>query len=258
MPWVLDGLSVLLILSFALLGLWRGALRQLLVLGSILLAAVVGLVWTPRWGAHLAATLGLSRGVAGWLVAVVSLFYLVLVLGYGSDFLLPARLRPRLRGRLLGLLLGAFNGALTAAFFLHYTQQYLYARRPEVSPVLAGFLSPRLLSALGWFFLAPVALLSPAVFVAFVIRIVRFATEGIAPAERPAPTAPTAPAELPPAPLPAEPEPAPATPPADSTPAPTAPPSEPEPARPPASAEAPTPEPPREDEPPQKEEPEGT
>ena len=167
----LDLLIGLILVLFVPLGVWRGLLREALTTGGILLAAVVAGDWAPVWGPALTAQTGLTRPLALFLVAISLFLGVVLVIGYGSALLLPAR-APGRWGRAAGGPLGLVNAALIVGYTLRFLQIHLYGNAPD-SAIAQSSAAWFLANLVAVVFLLPVLVLTPAIIVAAGVRLVR-------------------------------------------------------------------------------------
>ena len=167
----LDLLIGLILVLFVPLGVWRGLLREALTTGGILLAAVVAGDWAPVWGPALTAQTGLTRPLAFFLVAISLFLGVVLVIGYGSALLLPTR-APGRWGRAAAGPLGLVNAALIVGYTLHFLQIHLYGNAPD-SAIAQSSAAWFLANLVAVVFLLPVLVLTPAIVVAAIVRLIR-------------------------------------------------------------------------------------
>ena len=157
-------LPVALMVLLSLLGLLRGAGREIVVAAAITLGALIVQQWATdeRWAKDLNdMSPGMSVGWAHFMLGLVILSATTLFVGY----LLGNRLVDRpvsASTRLMGGLLGALNGAAIAGWILRYAYVGLDARQLTENSVSQGFMIwagwfPVVLAVLGTLY----ALLSP-------------------------------------------------------------------------------------------------
>src|SRR5215218_4919529 len=104
-------LPTLLAVVMAIVGALRGARREAVVSASILLAALIIIVWGVPWATDIANiftnfSIGDSRNVLSYVVIALT----VLVIGYMLGSALIPRTRTSALSRVGGFLLGAANG----------------------------------------------------------------------------------------------------------------------------------------------------
>jgi hypothetical protein len=201
--WVVDVLAIIFAVGLAVLGIWRGFLRELLVsLAGIVLGVFAGSLWATSWGPDWASRFGVNVVVFQGVIGLVSLFLVVLFVGYGSALFLPRRpisFWQRLAGGGVGLL----NGLFLAAFTFSYIQSHFLGDPPPADSVLmksliASAMIRWLPVVLGGIVLA-VAL---AVLVVACVRLARFISHLVQEPPAAAPAASAAPAAPAPAPAP--------------------------------------------------------
>jgi len=211
--WV-DLLTILFALGLAGLGLWRGFLREILVsLAGIVLGVFAGSLWVTAWGTEWAGRLSMDVEVFKGVLSLVSLYLIVLLIGYGCALFLkrrPLSVWQRLAGGGIGLL----NGLFLAAFTFSDIQNHLLGTMPPADSVLMrSLLASAMIRWLPVVMGGIVLLVVLAVIVVAIVRLVRFISNLVqepasAPVQSPVPApapgvvAPAAPAETPPAPAP--------------------------------------------------------
>jgi uncharacterized membrane protein required for colicin V production len=121
-----DVLLALVLVMFAPLGLWRGALREWLTLAGVLLGAALAAEWAAPLGDRLAARAGLDPKVAAFTVAALFFALVTLLVGYGIGATLPYRADLSWLNRLLGALLGFGNGLLIVGSALRIIERNLF------------------------------------------------------------------------------------------------------------------------------------
>lgn len=107
-------------LLLALFGFLRGALREAIVSGAIILAALINFVWAGLWSEDVRGFIsGSERGTTQFWLSSVLMVLIVLVVGYILGGTLP---KHPLTGteRVGGGLLGFFNGAAIAGWIIRY------------------------------------------------------------------------------------------------------------------------------------------
>jgi len=213
--WWIDLLAILFALALAGLGLWRGFLREILVsLAGIVLGVFAGSLWATSWGSDWAGRLGMEVQVFEGVLGLVSLYLIVLVIGYGSALFLKRRslsVWQRLAGGAIGLL----NGLFLAAFTFSYIQNHFLGSPPPANSLLMeGILTSAMIRWLPVVIGGIVLLVALAVVVVAIIRLVRFISQLVQePAQAPAPAPALVAASPAPAPAPQpEPEPGPTIP----------------------------------------------
>ncbi|MEO5952234.1 MAG: hypothetical protein ABIQ44_07195 [Chloroflexia bacterium] len=112
-------LPVLLAVVMGILGLLRGARREAVVSGSIVLAALIIIVWGVPWATDLSNiftnfSVGDSRNVLSYIVMGLT----VLVIGYMLGSAIVTRTHISAISRIGGLLLGIFNGFAIGGYFI--------------------------------------------------------------------------------------------------------------------------------------------
>ena len=156
--WIPVAVTVLL----GIVGLLRGAGRELVVAAAITLGALIGQQWVALWASDLnAMSSGISVGWAHFTLGLLILSATTLFVGY----LLGNRLVDRpvsASTRLMGGLLGLLNGAAIAGWVLRYAYVGLDAKQLTANSVSDGFMIwagwfPVVLAVLGTLY----ALLSP-------------------------------------------------------------------------------------------------
>lgn len=179
--WV-GALAIGVIVALGALGAWRGVRREVLVtLAGIIPGALLGYFWNQDWGRDL------PDGQRG-LILLASLFFVTIVLGYGSAVLLR-RHWPAGWERVAGAAVGLLNGVLLAAFSLRYVQAYFYGGALE-SPLRTSLPAAVLMDYLPWLFAALVILFFVAVVTVGLVRLFRFIHGLVQEVEREAPLSP--------------------------------------------------------------------
>jgi hypothetical protein len=113
----------LLAVVMGILGVVRGARREAVVSGSIVLASLIILVWATSWAIDLTGIFtGLSPSGARTTLAYVVMGVVVLLVGYLLGSAVVPRTSISALSRLGGLLLGIANGLAIGGFFIR--QQY--------------------------------------------------------------------------------------------------------------------------------------
>jgi|GEM_PF-2429038 len=210
--WV-DVLAIVFVAGLAALGIWRGFVREILVsLAGIVLGVFAGSLWATSWGGAWASGLGMNEAVLKGIILLVSLYGIVLIIGYGSSLFLRRRPIP-LWQRLVGGLIGLLNGLVLAALTLSYIQDHFLGAAPD-SVLRKSLLSAALIDWLPVILAGIVLVVVLAVIVVAIVRLVRFISRLV---QEPAPAPAAAPVVVAAAPAPAAPEPAPAPPPAGPT-----------------------------------------
>lgn len=205
--WI-DIVAVAFALFLAALGIWRGFMRELLVsLAGIVLGVFAGSLWNTAWGADWANRLGADPLVFQGVIGLVSLFSIVIFIGYGSALFLPQR-KISIWQRLAGGVVGLINGLFLAALSFSYIQNYFFGSPPPPDSVLMR--APLAAALLKWQPLVLAALLLLvflAVVIVALVRLFRYIRHLVA--EAPAAPAPQpatpAPVPTPTAPPPQEP-----------------------------------------------------
>lgn len=149
---ILDLLMALIIVMFVPIGLWRGALREWMAFGGILLGSALATEWAYGLGGDLATQAALDPRVARFTVASLLFIAVTLVIGYGAGVALPFRPDLSWPNRLLGALLGLGNGMLVLSGALRIMQHYLFDDA-ATSPLLGSLLASYLIGSIGWTFL---------------------------------------------------------------------------------------------------------
>lgn len=112
-------IPAVLVLVMAVLGALRGAKREAVVSGSIVLAALIILVWGASWGSDLSTMFsGLSLNTSILVLAYVVIGLVVLVCGYMLGSALVARTPMSAMSRVGGILLGIANALAIAGFII--------------------------------------------------------------------------------------------------------------------------------------------
>ncbi len=155
-------LPVAVMVLLGILGLLRGAGRELVVAAAITLGALIVQQWGALWASDLnSISSGISVGWAHFMLGLLILSAVTLFVGYllGNRLVdAPTSASTRLMGGLLGLL----NGAALAGWVLRYAYVGLDARQLTASSISDGFMIwagwfPVVLAVLGTLY----ALLSP-------------------------------------------------------------------------------------------------
>lgn len=166
---ILDLLMALVLVMFVPIGLWRGALREWIALGGILLGAALAAEWARPWGGDLAAQAGLDPKVANFAIAALFFLLVTLLVGYGVGVALPFRPDLSWPNRLLGAFIGFGNGLLILSNALRIMQRYLFDDIAD-SPLRQSGLALFLIDYVGWAQLGLLVVLLLGVLVALVWR----------------------------------------------------------------------------------------
>ena len=109
----------LLAIVMGILGVVRGARREAVVSGSIVLASLIILVWATSWAIDLTGIFtGLSPSGARNALAYVVMTVVVLLVGYLFSSAVVPRTPTSALSRLGGLLIGIANGLAIGGFFI--------------------------------------------------------------------------------------------------------------------------------------------
>lgn len=157
-PRVLDLLMAFIVVMFIPIGLWRGALREWMALGGIMLASAFAAEWAVAGGDNLAAWASIDARVARFAVGSLAFIGVTLVVGYGSGVALPYRPDLTWPNRLTGAALSLVNGLLILSGALRIMQRFLFDDA-RTSPLLTSLLANYLITSIGWTLLALVTLL---------------------------------------------------------------------------------------------------
>ena len=148
---LLDILIVLFMLLFALIGFWRGVVKEGLAAGGILFGALLADSWSDRFGTIGSNVLNITTNSSRFLAIEALLLAFTLVVGYGSGSLLVPSVRG-LGARLGGAVVGAINAAFLLAFSLRAVDQFV--ERSSTRRLLAdSHLSHALVQRFNWFLL---------------------------------------------------------------------------------------------------------
>jgi hypothetical protein len=120
----LDALLVLILIMLVPIGMYRGGLREVCSAAGLMLAYLVAVSWSTRWGNWVADRTGIDDGVSRFSVAVVILVVVTGVVGYGAATAFPYHPGPG--GRLYGGLIALFSGTLFLAAMIQFVLQDLY------------------------------------------------------------------------------------------------------------------------------------
>lgn len=145
----LDLLMALILVMFVPIGLWRGALREWIALGGIVLGSALAAEWGYSWGADLAAGGAFEPHVARFAVGALLFLAVTLLVGYGAGLALPFRPDLSWPNRLLGATLGAGNGLLILSGALRIMQRSLFDDA-TTSPLRSSALARFLIDDIGW------------------------------------------------------------------------------------------------------------
>lgn len=186
--WV-DVLAIVFALGLAALGIWRGFLREILVsLAGIVLGVFAGSLWATSWGADWAGRLGMNESVFKGVLGLVSLYLVVLIIGYGSSMFLrrrPLSLWQRLAGGAIGLL----NGLFLAAFTFSYIQDHFLGAAAD-SILMTSLIASGMIRWLPVVLGGIVGAIMLVVIAVAIVRLVRFISHLV---QEPAPIAVPAP-----------------------------------------------------------------
>jgi|GEM_PF-853293 len=154
---VVDIVVAVLLVAFAGIGAARGAVREVIATGGILLAAFFNERWGVLWSSDTASVFGLGSLDASLATFLTIFGAIVLLVNYAAPAVLLRHVRlPKDRtSRTLGLLFGIFNGSLVAAYLLTYLQAFGY-NNSAASPILASASGQFLLDWASWGLLAVV------------------------------------------------------------------------------------------------------
>lgn len=162
LPRVLDVLMAFIVIMFVPIGIWRGALREWMALGGIVLAGALADEWATGGGDQFAMWASLDQRVARFTVGSLLFVGLILLLGYGSGITLPYRPDLTWPNRLTGAAISLGNGTLILSGVLRIMQRYLFDDAPS-SPLLTSYFAAYLIKSIGWTYLALACLLALAV-----------------------------------------------------------------------------------------------
>src|SRR5215212_6586296 len=152
---VLDILLGLIVVLFAAIGFWRGAVKEALVTAGVFAGAALADSWAKPWGVDLGDLIGLRADVAQLVVAVFALLAATLVLGYGGSALAGTP-DIGLGGRCLGGALAAINGGLLLHYCLRNIERFLTDE--EATEALdQSYVARLLLHQFGWLLIGAVA-----------------------------------------------------------------------------------------------------
>jgi uncharacterized membrane protein required for colicin V production len=170
--WV-DVLAIVFALGLAALGIWRGFLREILVsLAGIVLGVFAGSLWVTSWGGDWAARLGMDEAVFKGVLGLVSLYLIVLIIGYGSALFLrrrPISLWQRLTGGVAGLL----NGLFLAAFTFSYIQDNFLGAATD-SVLRTSLVASAMIDWLPVILAGIILVVALAVIAVAIVRLIRF------------------------------------------------------------------------------------
>jgi uncharacterized membrane protein required for colicin V production len=148
---ILDLLIILFLLLFALIGFWRGVVKEGLAAGGILFGALLADSWSARFGSIGSNVLSITPTTSRFFTIEALLLAFTIVVGYGSGSLLVPPVRG-LGARLGGAVLGAINAALLLAFSLRAVDEFV--ERSSTRKLLAdNRLSYALVQRFNWFLL---------------------------------------------------------------------------------------------------------
>lgn len=157
-PRVLDLLMAFIIVMFVPIGLWRGALREWMALGGIVLAGVLAGEWAGAGGDTFAAWASVDQRVARFAVGSLAFVVVTLVVGYGSGVALPYRPDLTWPNRFLGAALALGNGSLILSGVLRIMQRFLFDNA-ATSPLLTSSFANYSITSIGWTYLLLACLL---------------------------------------------------------------------------------------------------
>lgn len=157
-PRVLDLLMAFIVVMFVPIGLWRGALREWMALGGIVLAGVLAGEWASAGGDNFAAWASVDQRVARFAVGSLAFVGVTLVVGYGSGVALPYRPDLTWPNRFLGAALALGNGSLILSGVLRIMQRFLFDNA-ATSPLLTSSFANYSIISIGWTYLLLVCLL---------------------------------------------------------------------------------------------------
>lgn len=162
-PQVLDLLMAFIIVMFVPIGLWRGALREWMALGGIVLAGVLAGEWAGAGGDNFAAWASVDQRVARFAVGSLAFVGVTLLVGYGSGIALPYRPDLTWPNRFLGAALALGNGSLILSGVLRIMQRFLFDNA-TTSPLLTSTFANYSIASIGWTYLLLACLLIAVVF----------------------------------------------------------------------------------------------
>ena len=119
-----DLLILLFVLLFALIGFWRGVVKEGLASGGVLFGALLADSWSDRAGTISSNVLNVTTNASRFFAVEALLVAVTLVIGYGAGALLVPHVRG-LGARLGGAVLGAINATLLLAFSLRAVDAYV-------------------------------------------------------------------------------------------------------------------------------------
>lgn len=157
-PRVLDLLMAFIVLMFVPIGLWRGALREWMALGGIVLAGALAGEWASAGGDNFAVWASVDQRVARFAVGSLAFVGVTLVVGYGAGVTLPYRPDLSWPNRFLGAALALGNGSLILSGALRIMQRFLFDNA-ATSPLLTSTFANYSITSIGWTYLLLVCLL---------------------------------------------------------------------------------------------------
>jgi uncharacterized membrane protein required for colicin V production len=149
---LLDILLATILLLFALIGFWRGVVKEGLATAGILFGASLGALWADRANTRIADLTSLSLGASRFVVSTVGLVACAIVLGYGAGSILIHE-RPGLLGRIAGSVLAMVNGILLFTFWLRWVADDVAGQNAR-NVLNASRFSSIMLEQTEWLFLA--------------------------------------------------------------------------------------------------------
>jgi uncharacterized membrane protein required for colicin V production len=127
---IFDLLLVVFVLLFALIGFWRGVVKEGLAAGGILFGALLADNWSARFGTIGSNVLNITGDFSRFLTIEVLLLAFTLVVGYGSGSILVPPVRG-LGARFGGAVIGATNATLVLAFSLQAVGDFVHRARAQ-------------------------------------------------------------------------------------------------------------------------------
>ncbi|HYI24146.1 MAG TPA: CvpA family protein [Thermomicrobiales bacterium] len=120
----LDAFLVLIILLLVPIGMYRGGLREVCSAAGLMLAYMVAVAWSDRWGTWLANRVDIDDGVARFSIAVLVLVVVTGLVGYGAAAAFSYHPGPG--GRLYGGLIALFSALLFLAAMIQFVREDLH------------------------------------------------------------------------------------------------------------------------------------
>jgi hypothetical protein len=120
---LLDFLIVIAVVLLVPLGAFRGGLREVCASAGLLLGILISDAWAPRWGSWVADLLSTSESGATFMIAAVTMLFVMVLIGYGASSAFNNHPGPG--GRMFGAAIAALNGVVIAGFLVNNVAKYL-------------------------------------------------------------------------------------------------------------------------------------